>query len=92
MDSRAETLAGEQEVARSISPTPPGSLNKERLKANGSFDESPTDKEDNSIRNTSAEAGDDEEGEYPDATRMAFIVIALLLSIFLVSAQPFSVP
>ncbi|KAH6712870.1 putative HC-toxin efflux carrier [Leptodontidium sp. 2 PMI_412] len=86
MDSRSETLAGEKEVGRSVSPTPPGSLNKETLEANGSFDESPTDKEEGSIKNaTAVEGGDDEEGEYPDATRMAFIVIALLLSIFLVS-------
>ncbi|KAG4436754.1 hypothetical protein IFR05_007772 [Cadophora sp. M221] len=86
MDSRSETLAGEKEVGRSVSPTPAGSLNKENLEVNGSFDESPTDKEDGSVQNAPAvEGGDDEEGEYPDAARMAFIVIALLLSIFLVS-------
>lgn len=92
MDSRSETLAGEKEVGRSVSPTPPGSLNKETLEANGSFDESPTDKEEGSIKNaTAVEGGDDEEGEYPDATRMAFIVIALLLSIFLVCLRSFSI-
>ena len=89
MDSRSETLAGEKEVGRSVSPSPPGSLNKERLEANGSFDESPTDKEDGSIRNSPAPAveGDDDEGEYPDGFRMAMIVVALLLSIFLVCSH-----
>jgi len=90
MDSRSETLAGEKEVGRSVSPSPPGSLNKERLEAKGSFDESPTDKEDGSIRNSpapAADGGDDDEGEYPDGVRMAMIVVALLLSIFLVCSH-----
>ncbi|CZS92185.1 hypothetical protein WAI453_000124 [Rhynchosporium graminicola] len=86
MDSRAETPTGEKEVGRSVSPTPPGSLNKETIETKGSLYESPTDKEDGSIHEpTTAQGGGDQDGEYPDATRMAFIVIALLLSIFLVS-------
>ncbi len=86
-DSRAPTLAGEKEVGRSVSPTPPVSLNKEAYEENGSFDDGPTDKEDGSVRNADvAEGGGEDEGEYPDATRMAFIVIALLLSIFLVNS------
>ncbi|CZT41210.1 probable vacuolar basic amino acid transporter 3 [Rhynchosporium secalis] len=86
MDSRAETPTGEKEVGRSVSPTPPGSLNKETIETKGSLYESPTDKEDGSIHEpTTAHGGGDQDGEYPDATRMAFIVIALLLSIFLVS-------
>lgn len=90
-DSRAPTLAEEKEVGRSVSPTPPVSLNKEAIEANASFDDGPTDKEDGSIRNVDISEGGEEEGEYPDATRMAFIVIALLLSIFLVNPNCFLV-
>lgn len=81
MDSRAETLA-EKEVGRSISPSPRPSFNKEQ---DTKFDEAPTDNEDGSVKNipeegTSAVA----EAEYPSGFRLAAIVVALLLSIFLV--------
>ncbi|KAH6682863.1 putative HC-toxin efflux carrier [Halenospora varia] len=79
-DSRSATLAGDKEgAARSISPSPRPSFNKDDKK----FEDSPTDNEDGSVRNTPADGED--EGEYPTKVKLAMIVVALLLSIFLVS-------
>ncbi|KAI9055863.1 hypothetical protein LZ554_000801 [Drepanopeziza brunnea f. sp. 'monogermtubi'] len=85
MDSRAETLTEEKEVGRSVSPTPTRSLNKETTGAN-SFDDGATHQREGSVQNDAVvQEGDEDEGDYPAGLRMAFIVIALLLSIFLVS-------
>ena len=84
MDSRAETLA-EKEVGRSISPSPRPSFNKEE---DTKFDEAPTDNEEGSVKNVSEATGaatEEDEGEYPSGFRLAAIVVALLMSIFLVS-------
>ena len=80
MDSRAETLAEEKEFERSASPTPSPSINKERE----NFDDSPTDNEGGSVQSEAPNTEEDD-GEYPNGTRMTFIVVALLLSVFLVS-------
>jgi len=80
MDSRAETLAEEKEFERSASPTPSPSLNKGKE----SFEDSPTDNEDGSVQSEAPNTEEDD-GEYPNGTRMTFIVVALLLSVFLVS-------
>lgn len=82
MDSQTSTLAGEKE-GRSVSPTPSRSLHKEVLVEKNSFDNVPTDMEDGSTKDTPVVA-DADEGEYPEGFRLAMIVVALLLSIFLV--------
>jgi len=79
LDSRSATLAGEKEIGRSVSPTPPASLNKEQ---NANLDDSTTDNE-GSLKDSSAEVAE-EDVEYPTGLRMTLIVISLLLSIFLV--------
>ncbi|EKD17024.1 uncharacterized protein L3040_000450 [Drepanopeziza brunnea f. sp. 'multigermtubi'] len=85
MDSRAETLNEEKEVGLSVSPSPTRSLNKEATEAN-SFDDGATHQREGSVQDDAAvQEGDGDEGDYPAGLRMAFIVIALLLSIFLVS-------
>jgi hypothetical protein len=81
MDSRSITLAEEKDIGTSITPSPLESLNKERK---AEQDNTTTENVGGSIQNVPAASGEDDEGEYPDATRMTFIVIALLLSIFLV--------
>ncbi|KAK2625827.1 hypothetical protein QTJ16_005139 [Diplocarpon rosae] len=83
MDSRAATLSGEKDADRSLSPTPPAS-SKEPKKRSEGLDELPTDQEDSSVRAAVLPEADGE-GEYPDGLRMTFIVVALLLSIFLVA-------
>jgi hypothetical protein len=82
MDSSAATLAEEKEVGRSASPTPLGSINKEKFDG----DDTATEKEENgSVRNaTLADEGGEGEIEYPTGIRLTFIVVALVLSIFLV--------
>jgi MFS transporter, DHA2 family, glioxin efflux transporter len=80
MDSRSMTLAEEKEVGRTATPSPRPSFEKESKTDLGGT----TDQEDGSIIN---EASPEEvvEGQYPEGLRLACIVIALLLSIFLVS-------
>jgi hypothetical protein len=86
MDSRSITLAEEKDIGTSVTPSPRESLNKERK---AEQDNTTTENEGSSIQNVPAASGEeDDEGEYPDATRMTFIVIALLLSIFLVISPP----
>jgi MFS transporter, DHA2 family, glioxin efflux transporter len=80
MDSRSVTLAEEKEVGRTATPSPRPSYEKE---TKTDTDDSPTDKEDGSITNEPA-LSPEEEGQYPEGFRLAFIVVALLLSIFLV--------
>jgi MFS transporter, DHA2 family, glioxin efflux transporter len=83
MDSRSVTLAEEKEVGRTATPSPRPSYEKENRT---DTDDSPTDKEDGSITNAPAPTSEEEvEGQYPEGFRLAFIVVALLLSIFLVS-------
>jgi hypothetical protein len=89
MDSRAETLAGEKEAGRvedketgrTRSPSPVPSIDKEK----NDFGDQPTDIE-GSIpeEKTFNDASADDEGDYPSGFRLAAIVLALLLSIFLV--------
>lgn len=84
MDSRAETLAEEKELERNT-PSPRLSYNKE---ADTKFDEGPTDNEEGSFKDapqaTATPAVEVDETEYPAGFKLAAIVIALLLSIFLV--------
>ncbi|KAF4635470.1 hypothetical protein G7Y89_g2615 [Cudoniella acicularis] len=80
VDSRSVTLAGDREPGRSISPSPRPSLSKE----NKNLEDSSTDNEEGSTKETSA--GPEEDlGEYPAKGRLILIVMSLLLSIFLVS-------
>jgi hypothetical protein len=81
MDSRSLTLAEEKEFENTATPSPRPSFEKE---TKTDTDGSPTDKEDGSVTNTPP--GGEVEGEYPEGFRLAFIVIALLMSIFLVSS------
>jgi hypothetical protein len=89
MDSRSATLAEDKEVRRSISPSPspnpPGSINKE---LNGKVDDSTTDNEDGSVKETSMDEINQDDIEYPSGIRLALIIISLLMSIFLVSRPP----
>ena len=75
------TLAEEKEIETSATPSPRESISQERKVEP---DNTAKENDDGSIKNTPPVAADEDEGEYPDATRMAFIVVALLLSIFLV--------
>ena len=79
MDSRSETLGEKSDVDRSISSTPQPSVNH-------ATKEWMDDKNDVELENGSVPAATqvDDSGQYPDATRLAFIIIALLLAIFLV--------
>ena len=89
MDSRAETLAdeklGEEKETgrtRTPSPSPIPSIEKEK----NEFGDQPTDIE-GSIHEAKKEEGDasaEDEVEYPSGLRLSAIVVALLLSIFLV--------
>ena len=79
MDSRSATLAGGKEVGRTATPSPRPSYEKE----NKTDTDDSTDKEDGSTTN---DASPEEAVEqYPEGFRLASIVVALLLSIFLVS-------
>jgi hypothetical protein len=85
MDSRTTTLAGDKEVGevgRTVLPSSRSSFEKE---GKTDLEDSPTDNEDGSIRNANSPEEEEVEGQYPEGLRLAFIVIALLLSIFLVS-------
>jgi hypothetical protein len=83
MDSRSVTLAEEKQVGRTATPSPRPSYEKE---TKADTDDSPTDREDDSITNAPALASEEDiKGQYPEGLRLAFIVVALLLSIFLVS-------
>jgi MFS transporter, DHA2 family, glioxin efflux transporter len=94
MDSRSITLAGDKEVGMTATPSPRPSFEKE---SKTDLDDVPTDNEDGSVTNGSpgegGEEGEEEvEGEYPEGLRLAFIVIALMLSIFLVSFHTHCLP
>ncbi|KAG0652816.1 MFS gliotoxin efflux transporter gliA [Hyphodiscus hymeniophilus] len=85
MDSRSPTLAEETELETAATTSTQGSM----LKEKSALDDGPTENEEKSIRveikgEADAEEGDDG-GEYPSGIKMAFIVVALMLSIFLVS-------
>lgn len=82
MDSSAATLNEEKEFERSPSPTPVGSINKDK-DVEGSFTEK---EEDGSIRNaTPAETSGEPEVVYPTGFKLGMIIVALVLSIFLVA-------
>lgn len=85
MDSRSLTLAEEKEFETGATTSRHGSVHKEKTE----LDDTPTENEEGSIRNETkaeaeAEAEEDAGAEYPTGVRMAFIVVALALSIFLV--------
>lgn len=84
MDSSAATLAEEKNIGRSTSVTPEGSINKENFDG----DDTATEKEEvGSVRNDvhiQTEGAGDDEIEYPSGFKFFFIVVALVLSIFLV--------
>ncbi|TAQ90885.1 hypothetical protein B7494_g813 [Chlorociboria aeruginascens] len=89
MDSRSMTLA---EDDKSVTPSPRPSFQKETKTekdiGNNSLtdNERETQKDEQAVENGGPIAEEqDDSGEYPDATRMVFIVVALVLSIFLVS-------
>lgn len=95
MDSRAETLAGDNEPG-STSPIP--SINEKLEEFNGQITDTDREKSDSGDHRTDIDvpaseektAGDDtaaakDDVEYPSGVRLAAIVVALLLSIFLVS-------
>lgn len=73
-------MAGDKEVGRTATPSPRLSFEKESKTDLGDT----TDQENGSITN-GASPEEEVEGQYPEGLRLAFIVIALLLSIFLVS-------
>lgn len=78
-DSRSATLAEPENLQRSISPSPRGSLNKEEK-----INDETTDNE-GSFKNADTDA-EKAEIQYETGIRLTFIIIALLLSIFLVCA------
>jgi hypothetical protein len=93
-DSRAATLAEERELGSSHKPSISNSLTKEGQPEMDNADVKETDNADNkekgeagSIQNAAANGdGEDDDGEeYPTGIVMTFIVVALVLSIFLVS-------
>lgn len=89
MDSSAATLNEEKEFERSPSPTPVGSINKDK-DVEGSFTEK---EEDGSIRNaTPAETSGEPEVVYPTGFKLGMIIVALVLSIFLVCLSPLLKP
>jgi MFS transporter, DHA2 family, glioxin efflux transporter len=85
MDSRSMTLAEEKEMGPSTTPSFAPSAEKE---TKADLEDSSTEKEDESVQETPAAApdGEDDLGEYPSGFKMAAIVAALILSIFLVSS------
>ncbi len=80
MDSRSITLTEDKEVGRTVTPSPRPSFEKEIKTDLGDT----TDQENGSITD-GASPGEEVVGDYPEGLRLAFIVIVLLLSIFLVS-------
>ena len=69
-----------EEAGRSVSTSPPVSLKDEiRVDPDGN----PKANGDGSVHGVPEAGSERDDGEYPDGARMAFIVIALLLSIFL---------
>lgn len=87
MDSRSTTLAGEKELG-TVSPSPRPSYEKEN-KTNSDY--SPTDNEEGEVTNPAITRaitanGEEVDVQYPEGVRMAAIVVALILSIFLVSS------
>lgn len=83
MNSSAPTLAEEKEIERSPSPTPVGSLKEKRRDADGSITEK--EEEEGSLRNTTLAEDGEPALVYPTGFRLAMIICALVLSIFLVS-------
>jgi hypothetical protein len=90
MDSRTTTLVGDKEmgVERSARSSYHGSLKESKE----DLDDSPedTEKDEGSFKDVPVVDGQttEEEGEYPTGIRMTFIVVALILSIFLVISPP----
>jgi len=80
-DSRAATLA-EKELERN---TPSSQSIDDSLWKETQEGDDPEKDEAGSVENAGAAGGEEDDGEYPNGMRMAFIVVALVLSIFLVS-------
>ncbi len=85
MDSSTTTLAGDKEVGEVEGTVAPSSRSSFETEGKTDLEDSPTDNEDGSITNANSPEEPKVEGQYPEGIRLAFIVIALLLSIFLVS-------
>jgi hypothetical protein len=90
MDSRTTTLAGDKEmgVERSARSSYHGSLKESKEDIHDSPED--TEKEEGSFKDVPVvdRQTAEEEGEYPTGIRMTFIVVALILSIFLVISPP----
>lgn len=82
VDSSAPTLAEEKEIGTSASPTPVASIAEKKKDLDGSI----TEKEENgSMREVTLAEGGEPQVVYPTGFRLAMIICALVLSIFLVS-------
>jgi hypothetical protein len=81
MDSRSVTLAEEKELETGPTSSPQGSLRYEKA----GLENSPADNENGSLQNDANEEVGVDEAEYPKGAPLALIVVALVLSIFLVS-------
>jgi len=80
MDSRSATLAEEKEFGTSVTPSIDDSILKETKE---DVDRTQARNEKDEEANANLEEEEDD-GEYPTGFRMAMIVVALVLSIFLV--------
>lgn len=85
MVSRSSTLAEEKEFETGGTTSRQGSVRNEKPE----LEDTPTENEEGSVRNETkdevpAQAEDDEGVQYPTGVIMGFIVVALVLSIFLV--------
>jgi hypothetical protein len=77
-DTRSATLADEKDHRRSVSPSPLPSINKEEQAA------VTADNTDNEGSLKAEEGAAQDEGDYETGTKLALIILSLLLSIFLV--------
>lgn len=85
MDARSLNLAEEKEKDMAGTPSSASTLH------TPPHDNSSIENE-GSLKAEPVEDAEEDEGEYPTRARLAFVVLALLLSIFLVSLLSFLVP
>ncbi|RFU33349.1 hypothetical protein B7463_g2991, partial [Scytalidium lignicola] len=83
MDSRSMTLTEDKELDKETISSPP-SIHNEKLDPDKGL-EADIETEVNSIKDNPDVTAESDDGEYPTGMRMVFIVVALVLSIFLVS-------
>lgn len=76
------TLAGDKEMEKEVS-SPPSLRNEKQDPENGLSTDIET--ESNTLKDDPGVTAESDDGDYPKGTRLAFIVVALVLSIFLVS-------